>query len=61
MKEAELFYAAKDKVGEGPNWNSETGKLYWVDISGRRIHVFDPVAKIDNPIPTDGHRSGDDF
>jgi sugar lactone lactonase YvrE len=53
MKDAELFYAAKDKVGEGPNWNSETGKLYWVDISGKRIHVFDPVTKTDDPIPAD--------
>jgi sugar lactone lactonase YvrE len=53
MKDMELFYAANDKVGEGPNWNSETGKLYWVDISGKRIHVFDPLTKTDDPIPTD--------
>ncbi|GHV13444.1 gluconolaconase [Spirochaetia bacterium] len=53
MKDAELFYAAKDQVGEGPNWNSETGKLYWVDISGKRIHVLDPASKVDDPIPTE--------
>ncbi|MDR1421085.1 MAG: SMP-30/gluconolactonase/LRE family protein [Treponema sp.] len=53
MKDAELFYAAKDKVGEGPNWNSETGKLYWVDISGRRIHIFDPATKTDDLVSTD--------
>jgi sugar lactone lactonase YvrE len=53
MNEAELFFAAEDKVGEGPNWNSETGKVYWVDISGKRIHVLDPVTKTDDPIPTD--------
>jgi sugar lactone lactonase YvrE len=53
LKEAVLLFEALDKVGEGPCWNPETGRLYWVDISGKRIHSFDPVLKIDDPIQTD--------
>lgn len=53
MNDVEVFYESKDLVGEGPAWNPETGKLYWVDISGKRIHVFDPVTKKDDPIPAE--------
>jgi len=30
------------KLGESPSWDSHTNRLYWVDISGHRLHVWDP-------------------
>lgn len=27
-------------LGEGPCWDSKTGNLYWVDITGRALHRF---------------------
>jgi len=30
---------------EGPLWDAGSGCLWWVDISGERVHAFDPVAR----------------
>jgi sugar lactone lactonase YvrE len=32
-------------LGEGPHWNSLDRKLYWVDITGKAIHRFDPQSE----------------
>lgn len=32
--------AAEDGVGESPVWRAEEGKLYWVDIPGRRVRAW---------------------
>ncbi|MGZ3637575.1 MAG: SMP-30/gluconolactonase/LRE family protein [Ktedonobacterales bacterium] len=29
---------------EGPIWDAETARLWWVDITGERVHCFDPVS-----------------
>ncbi|HVZ71808.1 MAG TPA: SMP-30/gluconolactonase/LRE family protein [Polyangia bacterium] len=34
--------SAKAQIGEGPWWSAAEQKLYWVDILGKNIHVFDP-------------------
>ena len=36
--------SAKAQIGEGPWWSTAEQKLYWVDIVGKNIHVFDPAT-----------------
>jgi sugar lactone lactonase YvrE len=35
------------ELGEGPVWDSESGRLVWVDIYRGAIHRFDPVTGLD--------------
>ena len=37
----------KARLGEGAIWHPVDKKLYWVDIEGRFIHVYDPISKSD--------------
>ncbi|MGC8259540.1 SMP-30/gluconolactonase/LRE family protein [Bacillus subtilis] len=37
-------------IGEGPLWDEENGRLYWVDILGSELHIFDPEEKINRSI-----------
>ncbi len=30
--------------GEGPLWDAESGRLWWVDITGQMVHSFDPAT-----------------
>ena len=38
-------------LGEGPRWDAATGRLLWVDIEGRALHVFDSTGGGDRAIP----------
>jgi len=31
-------------VGESPLWHAEQQRLYWVDITNKKVHVFDPAT-----------------
>jgi sugar lactone lactonase YvrE len=42
--QAELVLDAKAMLAEGPCWDAETQKLYWVDIMTGVVHTFDPVS-----------------
>ncbi|MBF9222835.1 SMP-30/gluconolactonase/LRE family protein [Hymenobacter ruricola] len=55
--QAESILPAQAKLGEGALWNPETARLYWVDIEGRALHVFDPATGEDRRYPT-GKRIG---
>ena len=33
---------ASDQLGEGPAWAAREGRLYWVDIKGRRLSWYEP-------------------
>lgn len=44
MIDVECVLDAKAELGEGPLWDSLTEVLYWVDITRREIHRFDPVS-----------------
>ncbi|CAG7654411.1 SMP-30/gluconolactonase/LRE family protein [Paenibacillus allorhizosphaerae] len=48
--EAELIIDAKASLGEGPCWDAENGLLYWVDILGHRVHIYDPATNRDRSI-----------
>lgn len=37
----ELLVRADAELGEGPVWDARSGRLAWVDILGRRIHLTD--------------------
>lgn len=42
--EAELLLDAKAELGEGSLWNPLEKKLYWIDIEGKMLHIFDPLT-----------------
>jgi sugar lactone lactonase YvrE len=43
---------------EGPLWDAASACLWWVDISGERVHAFDPVALEDTSWSTHGQPGG---
>jgi sugar lactone lactonase YvrE len=45
--EAELVLDAKAMLGEGSIWHPKENKLYWIDIEGKILHIYDPVSKED--------------
>lgn len=55
--QAHSILHAQAALGEGALWNPETARLYWVDIEGRALHVFDPATGRDDSFPT-GERIG---
>lgn len=55
--QAESILHAQAALGEGALWNPETAELYWVDIEGRALHVFDPATGHDRCYPV-GQRIG---
>lgn len=38
----------KAMVGEGAIWNYKSGKLWWIDVGGKKLFEFDPVTKKEN-------------
>ena len=48
---------AQAALGEGALWNPESVRLYWTDIEGQALHVFDPNTGHDRLYPT-GARIG---
>lgn len=53
----ELILDAKAVLGEGSFWNYKTQKLWWVDIEGKKLHIFNPKTKENKSINT-FHRIG---
>ncbi|RYU78068.1 SMP-30/gluconolactonase/LRE family protein [Hymenobacter persicinus] len=49
---AELLLPAQAALGEGALWNGQDQRLYWVDIEGRVLHIFDPATGHDRQLPT---------
>ncbi len=43
--------AADVQLGESPVWDEDRQVLWWVDINGRAIHRYDPVADSDTATP----------
>jgi sugar lactone lactonase YvrE len=40
----EVVTAADAELGEGPVWDVRSGRLAWVDITGRHLHLTDTVS-----------------
>jgi sugar lactone lactonase YvrE len=40
--EVSVVLRASAQIGEGPVWDARTRRLYWVDIPGQQLHVFNP-------------------
>jgi sugar lactone lactonase YvrE len=43
--EVTCVLSAKAQIGEGPWWSAAEQRLYWVDIVGKQIHVFNPADR----------------
>jgi len=43
----EVVLSLRAQHAEGPLWDAETARLWWVDIMGQRVHRFDPVSSKD--------------
>jgi sugar lactone lactonase YvrE len=44
---AEIVLDAKAKLGEGSIWHPKENRLYWVDIEGKSLHIYNPVTNKD--------------
>jgi len=42
---AELELEIPASLGEGAIWNHQTNTLWWVDIEGRKLNIYDPETK----------------
>lgn len=42
-----LVLDSQSVLGEGPHWDYERNRLYWVDIIAKRLHIYNP-KKNDN-------------
>ncbi len=47
LKNIQLMIDAQAQLGEGAIWHPEQQKLYWIDIEGKQLHIFDPATKND--------------
>lgn len=50
---ADLAHSIRSEHGEGPVWDDRRACLYWVDISGRAVHRFDPSSGRDVAVHVD--------
>jgi sugar lactone lactonase YvrE len=49
-RQVELVLDAQALLGEGPSWHAASGLLYWVDIEGRAVHLYDREQGTDRQI-----------
>ena len=47
---AQIVLDARVQLGEGSIWHPKESKLYWVDIEGKSLHVYDPELKVDRKL-----------
>lgn len=52
IHQAVLEFEIQSDLGEGAIWNHDTQELYWVDILGRKVHVYNPQTKKNKAYPT---------
>ena len=54
----EVALSIRAEHAEGPLWDAATGRLWWVDITGQRVHCFDPQTGNDGSWSTPGQPGG---
>lgn len=52
MTRAELVLDARAVLGEGPSWDARKQVLYWVDVIGKKVHIYNPATNTDREIST---------
>ncbi|WP_339201025.1 SMP-30/gluconolactonase/LRE family protein [Paenibacillus sp. FSL P2-0322] len=52
---ANIVIDAKAKLGEGPSWDQRFQRLFWVDIEGFQLHIYDPSTCTDRTIEVGEH------
>ena len=50
---ASLEYKVEANLGEGAIWNYKTQELYWIDIEGRQLNIYNPKSKINKVLKTE--------
>jgi sugar lactone lactonase YvrE len=51
----ETVVDAGAELGEGPVWDARSGRVAWVDILSRRVHLTDPLTGASESIETPLH------
>ncbi len=51
-QKAVLEYEIPAKLGEGAFWNYQTQEFYWVDIEGKKLHIYHPATKTNRSFST---------
>lgn len=46
MRGWQVAVTEADQLGESPFWHPREGRLYWVDIEGRRVRRLDPATGV---------------
>ena len=54
----EVALSIRAQHAEGPLWDAATAALWWVDITGQRVHRFDPKSGNDSSWSTAGQPGG---
>ncbi len=49
--DATLEFEAKALLGEGAIWNYKTQELFWVDIEGKSLNIYNPKTKSNRNLP----------
>lgn len=52
LQMAQLEYEIPSLLGEGAFWNHKSGELYWIDIDGKKLHIYNPETKTNHSFPT---------
>lgn len=55
MVDVEVVTDLRAELGEGPVWDARIGRVVWVDIVGRGVHVTDPSTGATETIDTPSH------